>query len=107
MAKIIALIPARGGSKGIPQKNIVNIAGKPLLSHTIHAARIAQVFDNIYVSSDDDQILSVAEQEGAAIIRRYPEFAQVLQKIHVIKNTLMIVVARMDSNMYLLSDANL
>lgn len=76
MAKTIALIPARGGSKGIPQKNIVNLAGKPLLSHTIHAAQAAQVFDAIYVSSDDAQILTVAEKDGAAIIRRHPDLAQ-------------------------------
>lgn len=76
MAKTIALIPARGGSKGIPQKNIVNLAGKPLLSHTIHAAQAARVFDAIYVSSDDSQILAVAEADGAATIRRHPDLAQ-------------------------------
>ncbi|GGY72343.1 hypothetical protein GCM10011613_16640 [Cellvibrio zantedeschiae] len=76
MAKTIALIPARGGSKGIPQKNIANLAGKPLLSHTIHAAQAAQIFDEIYVSSDDAQILTVAENNGAAIIRRHPDLAQ-------------------------------
>lgn len=76
MAKTIALIPARGGSKGIPQKNIVNLAGKPLLAHSIHAAQAAQVFDAIYVSSDDAQILTVAETYGAATIRRNPKLAQ-------------------------------
>lgn len=76
MAKTIALIPARGGSKGIPYKNIVDLAGKPLLFHTIQAAKDAQVFDQVYVSSDDAQILSVAQNNGAAIIRRNPALAQ-------------------------------
>lgn len=76
MAKTVALIPARGGSKGIPYKNIVHLAGKPLLSHTIHAAQCSQVFNNIYVSSDDAQILDVAQNDGAAIICRNPALAQ-------------------------------
>ncbi len=76
MAKTIALIPARGGSKGIHQKNIASLSGKPLLSHSIRAAQEARVFDAIYVSSDDSQILAVADNDGAATIRRNPEYAQ-------------------------------
>lgn len=76
MAKTIALIPARGGSKGIPHKNIALLAGKPLLSHSIQAAQAAQMFDGIYVSSDDEQILAVAKEYGAAIICRNPALAQ-------------------------------
>ncbi len=76
MARTLALIPARGGSKGIPYKNIVNLAGRPLLSHSILAAKAAQVFNAIYVSSDDAQILAIAQQEGAATICRNPDFAK-------------------------------
>jgi CMP-N,N'-diacetyllegionaminic acid synthase len=76
MAKTIALIPARGGSKGILHKNIALLAGKPLLSHSILAAQQAKVFDAIYVSSDDAQILAVAKEYGAAIVCRNPALAQ-------------------------------
>lgn len=76
MARILALIPARGGSKGIPQKNIANLAGKPLLWYSVDAAIKAQIFDAIYVSSDDEQILTVAEKYGAARFCRNPALAQ-------------------------------
>lgn len=76
MSKVIALIPARGGSKGIPYKNIALLAGKPLIFYSISAAQAASVFDGIYVSSDDAKILSVAEKFGAALIHRNPASAQ-------------------------------
>lgn len=76
MSKNIALIPARGGSKGIPYKNIVSLGGKPLIAHTILAAQAANVFDDICVSSDDKKILAVANDYGVSAINRPLSLAQ-------------------------------
>lgn len=58
--KILALIPARGGSKGLPRKNILNISGKPLLYWTIKAAQSSIYIDRIILSSEDDEIMKIA-----------------------------------------------
>ena len=62
---IVAIIPARGGSKRIPRKNIRPFAGKPIIAHSISAARDAGVFDRIIVSTDDEEIAAVARTWGA------------------------------------------
>lgn len=62
---IVAIIPARGGSKRIPRKNIKNFAGKPMIAWPIAAARESGVFDRIVVSTDDPEIAAVARQSGA------------------------------------------
>jgi CMP-N,N'-diacetyllegionaminic acid synthase len=74
-SKVIALIPARGGSKGIPHKNLANLAGKPLIAHTIYAAKHAALVDETWVSSDDNEILSVSANLGAKTLVRPSEFA--------------------------------
>ena len=74
MPKIVALIPARGGSKGIPGKNLVEVSGKPLIYYTIKAALESKV-DETWVSSEDDEILKVAHQCGAKTLRRPMELA--------------------------------
>lgn len=76
MPKVFALVPARGGSKGIPQKNIAPLLDQPLLAYTLQAAQEAGVVDTTYVSSDDDQILSVAHYYGATRIKRDPHLAR-------------------------------
>jgi pseudaminic acid cytidylyltransferase len=63
----IAIIPARGGSKRIPRKNIRLFAGKPMIAYSIEAARESGVFDRIVVSTDDDEIASVAKNYGAEV----------------------------------------
>lgn len=60
--KTVALIPARGGSKGIPGKNITNILGKPLIGYTIEVALESECINEIWVSSDSDDILKIATQ---------------------------------------------
>jgi CMP-N,N'-diacetyllegionaminic acid synthase len=60
--KTIALIPARGGSKGVLGKNIVNILGKPLIGYSIEVALESKSLDEIWVSSDSDEILEIASQ---------------------------------------------
>lgn len=67
--KTLCVIPARGGSKRLPGKNIMPIGGKPLIARTIEAARAAAV-DRIVVSTDDDAIAAVAAEWGAEVVRR-------------------------------------
>lgn len=74
MKKIVAFIFARGGSKGLPNKNILEIGGIPLIGHAIIHAKEAGI-DNVYVSSDSDRILEVAEKYGAKLIKRPDELA--------------------------------
>ncbi len=71
----IAIIPARGGSKGIPRKNLINFCGRPLLAWSILQAKGAVSVDQVYVSSDDDEILAVTREYGAEGIKRPPELA--------------------------------
>jgi CMP-N-acetylneuraminic acid synthetase len=67
---VIALVPARGGSKGLPRKNLRPLRGKPLLLHTVDAARGSRFIDEVHVSSDDDAILDLARNSGVAAARR-------------------------------------
>ena len=65
--KILALIPARGGSKGLPGKNIKSLAGSPLISYSITEAKKSKYIDNVFVSTDSDEIAQVAKVYGAEI----------------------------------------
>lgn len=64
---MIAVIPARGGSKGVPKKNIRQLLEKPLLAYTIEAARDAGVFQKVIVSTDSDEIARIAREYGAEV----------------------------------------
>lgn len=79
--KILALIPARGGSKGIPKKNIIDFCGQPMIFYSINAARQSKYVDKIVVSSDSAEILSVAEKYGAQTVKRPEELAQDTSKM--------------------------
>lgn len=65
--KILALIPARGGSKGVPRKNIRLLAGTPLIAHSILIAKESRYIDRIVVSTDDEAIAAVAREYGAEV----------------------------------------
>jgi len=67
MSRHVAIIPARGGSQGIPDKNIRDFAGKPLIAWTIEGALAAQGVDRVIVSTDSDRIADVARQCGAEV----------------------------------------
>ena len=67
---VLAVIPARGGSKGIPGKNIKMIAGKPLLAWTIEHALAAKTVDRVVVSTEDKKIAAVARKWGAEVLER-------------------------------------
>lgn len=72
---VLALIPARGGSKGLPKKNIAALGGKPLIAWTIQAARMVSAIDRIFVSSDSEEVLDAAVQWGAEPLNRPHELA--------------------------------
>jgi CMP-N,N'-diacetyllegionaminic acid synthase len=65
--RVLALIPARGGSKGLPGKNILPVGGRPLLSWTIGTARASRYVDRVVLSSDDPVTIEVAEREGCEV----------------------------------------
>jgi len=69
----IAIIPARGGSKGIPNKNLILFQGIPLLVHTIRHAKASNVIDDVYVSTQDPEIATVAWDAGAFVVNRPEE----------------------------------
>ena len=65
--RVLGLIPARGGSKGVPRKNVRELGGTPLIGHTIEAARRSARIDRIVVSTEDEEIASVARSLGAEV----------------------------------------
>ena len=69
-ARVVAVVPARGGSKGIPRKNVADLAGKPLLFYTLEAAQGARSVSETVVSSDDEDILALARRQGATALAR-------------------------------------
>lgn len=75
VSPIVAIIPARGGSKRLPRKNLLPLSGKPLISWTIEAAQTAGCFAEIVVSSDDHALRSIACDLGAVIHERSPALA--------------------------------
>src|SRR5437762_1090466 len=68
--KAICVIPARGGSKRLPRKNVVDFFGKPMIAYSIEAANACKRFDRVIVSSDDAETLAVARQYGADPVKR-------------------------------------
>lgn len=68
--RIVAIIPARGGSKRLPKKNIFPFRGLPLMAYTIAACKQSQYISEIYVSSDDDEILATGLNHGALALKR-------------------------------------
>jgi CMP-N,N'-diacetyllegionaminic acid synthase len=72
LPKTIATICARGGSKGLPRKNVLPFAGKPLIARTIEQALACPLIDGVYISTDDDEIAAVALQAGAQVPYRRP-----------------------------------
>lgn len=72
---MIAIIPARGGSKRLPGKNIIDICGKPLIAYSIEAAIISKAFERVIVSTDSEQIAEVACEYGAEPLMRGPELS--------------------------------
>lgn len=72
--KVLALITARGGSKGLPRKNVLNAGDKPLIAWTIQAAARSRVVDEVVLSSEDDEIINVAKSWGCSVPFRRPSY---------------------------------
>lgn len=72
MPQALAVIPARGGSKRIPRKNVRDMSGRPLISWAIDIALASGQFDEVVVSTDDDEIATIAESSGASVPFRRP-----------------------------------
>lgn len=72
---VLAIIPARGGSKGLPRKNVLPVAGLPLIAWTINAAKAAKNVGRVVVSTDDAEIATIARQFGAEVVDRPAELA--------------------------------
>lgn len=73
--KVLAVVPARGGSKGIPKKNIRQLAGKPMISYTLEEAKKSKYLDRVIVSTDDHEIADICRGFGAEVMSRPSEFA--------------------------------
>ena len=76
MARNIAIIPARGGSKRLPRKNILPINNQPLISYPIKAALECGLFEEVIVSTEDDEISNIAARYGAKVVSRPAKLAQ-------------------------------
>lgn len=90
--KVLAIIPARGGSKRLPKKNILPLAGKPLIAWTIEAAKKSKYIDKVIVSSDDKEILNISKEYNVDTIKRPPELSTDTSTTfdavkHVLENT--------------------
>jgi N-acylneuraminate cytidylyltransferase/CMP-N,N'-diacetyllegionaminic acid synthase len=72
-SKILAIIPARGGSKGLPQKNIKELCGKPLIAWSIEQSKLCKDIDKTIVTTDDSRIMDIANQYGAEVPFVRPE----------------------------------
>ena len=75
LGRVIAHIPARGGSQRVPLKNLRLIGGEPLLFYAIDAARKSRVIDELYVNTDSEKIAAYAAAQGVSVYLRDPELA--------------------------------
>jgi len=75
VGRTVALIPARGGSKRLPRKNIIDFHGKPMIAYTIEAALSTACFDEVIVSTEDHEIAAITKQYDVTIHRRLPALA--------------------------------
>jgi pseudaminic acid cytidylyltransferase len=73
--KAVAVIPARGGSKRLPRKNVLDFLGRPIIAYTIEAARASGCFDRVVVSTEDEEIVAISERFGAHVHRRSIDLA--------------------------------
>ena len=90
--KYLGVIPARGGSKGIPRKNIKTIAGKSLIVWSIEAARQSKLLDRFVVSTEDPEIADVSRKAGAEVLLRPQELAtDTASTLSVLQNILTVI----------------
>jgi len=95
---VLAIIPARGGSKGLPKKNVKLLQGKPLIAWTIENALKSRYIDSIFVSTDDGEIAEISREYGAGVLERPEELStDETSTTEVILNVLKIKKMREDS----------
>lgn len=99
--RVLGVIPARGGSKGIPRKNLFQLYGRPLIGYTIAAAQESRLLSRFVVSTEDSEILSVARQCGAEapFVRPLSLAEDTSRSVDVIQHALM-TVEELESNKY-------
>lgn len=92
-AKVLAVIPARGGSKRLPRKNVRLLSGHPMIAHTIIAARDAKKLTDFAVSSEDEEILNIATEYGVENVIRRPSILATdeVRNIEVVKHALAVM----------------
>ena len=73
--KRIAIIPARGGSKRLPRKNIIDFYGKPIIFWTIKAAGESNIFDDVFVSTEDEEIKKISQKYSCKVLNRLKSLA--------------------------------
>ena len=87
---VIAIIPARGGSKGLPGKNIKSLCGKPLIAWSIEAGLGCQYIDEVMVTTDNEEIANISKRFGASVpfIRPFELASDTATSFDVVKHTL-------------------
>ena len=97
---LLAVIPARGGSKGLPRKNVLLFMGHPLIAHSIMLARMCPEIDRLVVSTDSDEITAVARHYRCDVIVRPPELAQDTSPMWPVLQHAMREVEKQDEKQY-------
>jgi|SaaInlStandDraft_4_1057021.scaffolds.fasta_scaffold48014_2 CMP-N,N'-diacetyllegionaminic acid synthase len=101
--KVLAIIPARGGSKGLPRKNILDLEGKPLIAWTIEAALNSKYIDQVVVSTDDQDISDISRKYSCEIIKRPVELSgDRITMLPVIRHALEFLSIKHDNIMIVL-----
>ena len=99
--KVLCVIPARGGSKGLPRKNVLSLRGRPLIAHTIEAALKSEVVDVVLVSTDDDESAGWARDAGAEVpFRRPAEIADDLATTEAVLQHALITYEEMEGEKF-------
>jgi N-acylneuraminate cytidylyltransferase len=96
---VVAVIPARGGSKSIPKKNINNLCGFPLISYSICSARDAEFINRVVVSTDDFEISEISKEYGAEVVMRPSQFATDISRDHELLNDVGLQLNLMDEDL--------
>lgn len=99
---ILIIIPARGGSKGIPRKNLRTLGGNPLISYSIKTALKSEFKPDVYVSSDDDEILSISQKFGAKIHKRDSSIADDKTTLDPVIYDAFLAISKKESKEYTL-----
>jgi CMP-N,N'-diacetyllegionaminic acid synthase len=97
---LLAIIPARGGSKGLPRKNVLPFMGHPLIAHSIMLAQMCPEIDQLVVSTDSDEIAIVAHKYGADVIARPVELAQDITPMWPVLQHALNAVEQLDDRQY-------